>query len=261
MRLHVHHTTAYRYADRVSHSTQYLRLSPRESARQRVLGWRLDVPGRAVRSVDPFGNTLHVVTVDTPHSELLIAVDGEVEISPGSLSPADGIHPMVFLRPGTLAVPDEAMQAFALAQDPALPPFEGAQQLMERLRARMRFLPGTTDACTTAAMAFDAGSGVCQDFTHVFTGCARTLGIPARYVSGYLFTDGEEHVASHAWAEVWTGDAWWGLDVTNGCEIDQRHLQLATGMDYLDASPVRGVRRGGGEEWLEARALVRSAGQ
>ncbi|MFM7273914.1 MAG: transglutaminase N-terminal domain-containing protein [Gammaproteobacteria bacterium] len=261
MRLHVHHTTAYRYTERLALSTQYLRLSPRESARQRVLGWRLELPGRAARSVDPFGNTLHVVTVDTPHSELLITVDGEVDISRGALSPADSIHPMVFLRPGTLAVADEAMQAFALEQDPALPPPEGARLLMERLRSRMRFLSGTTDACTTAAAAFAAGSGVCQDFTHVFTGCARALGIPARYVSGYLFTDREEHVASHAWAEVGTGDAWWGLDVTNGCEIDQRHLQLAVGMDYLDASPVRGVRRGGGEEWLEARALVRSAGQ
>ncbi len=261
MRLHIHHTTTYRYSDTVAHSTQYLRLSPRESARQRVLGWRLDLPGRAVRSIDPFGNTLHVVTVDTPHSELLITVNGEVDISPGALSPADGIHPLVFLRHGTLSAPDDALLAFALEQDPALPPPEGARQLMERLCARMRFLPGTTDACTTAASAFATGSGVCQDFTHIFTACARALGIPARYVSGYLFTDREEHVASHAWSELWTGDAWWGLDVTNGCEIDQRHLQLATGMDYLDACPVRGMRRGGGEEWLEARAFVRSAGQ
>lgn len=261
MRLHVHHTTAYRYSGSVAHSTQYLRLSPRESTRQRVIDWTLGLPGRAVRGTDPFGNTLHVVTVDAPHSELLIEVQGEVEVGAGAQSPPDGIHPLVFLRHGTLSAPDDALQAFALEQDPALPPVEGARQLMERLSARMRFLPGITDACTTAAAAFATGTGVCQDFTHIYTGCARALGIPARYVSGYLFTDRDEHVASHAWAEVWTGSAWWGLDITNACEIDERHLQLAIGMDYLDACPVRGMRRGGGEEWLETRALVRSAGQ
>src|SRR5690606_22398794 len=98
--------------------------------------------------------------------------------------------------------------------------------------------------------------GVCQDHAHVFIACCRAQGIPARYVSGYLHTDDDEHVASHAWAEAWCGGRWRTFDVTNGLLAPSRHLKLAIGLDYLEACPVRGVRWGGEHESLSAHAAV-----
>ena len=264
MRLHVHHSTVYRYESEVARSTQYLRLTPRDSSRQRVIRWELRVPVPATRSTDPYGNVLHVLTAELPHLELLIEVEGVVEVDDTPLEETDGLPSRIFLRPSALADADAAMRAFAREESAAeatLPNAERAWRLMERLRERMAFLTGSTDTCTTAAEAFAAGQGVCQDFTHVILGCLRELGIPARYASGYLLTDREGHVASHAWAEVWTGTHWSGLDVANGVAADGRHLKLAVGLDYMDACPVRGVRSGGGGEQMEARALVRLADQ
>ena len=264
MRLHVHHSTVYRYESPVSRSTQYLRLTPRDSSRQRVLRWELRTPVAATRTTDPYGNVLHVLSTELPHHELLIDVEGIAEVDDTPLEDADRLPPMVFLRASPLSDADISIRAFAReesASDAGRGNVLRAVRLMERLRERMTFLPGTTDTCTTAAEAFAAGQGVCQDFTHVMLGCLRELGIPARYASGYLLTDREGHVASHAWAEVWTGTHWSGLDVANGIAADGRHLKLAVGLDYLEACPVRGVRSGGGSERMEARARVRLADQ
>jgi len=125
----------------------------------------------------------------------------------------------------------------------------------------MGFQPGETDVYTTATEAFAKKQGVCQDFAHVYLALARCIGLPARYVSGYLHTHATEHVSSHAWVEVWVNDYWWGLDVANGVEAGHQHLKLAVGMDYLDACPVRGMRTGGGDESLNARANVRQMDQ
>ena len=103
------------------------------------------------------------------------------------------------------------------------------------------------------------GAGVCQDHTHAFLACARSLGIPARYVSGYLCTEDASHLASHAWAEAWLDDGWYSFDVTNRLARPERHLKLAVGLDYLDACPVRGMRRGGGGEQMHAKVRVAPA--
>ena len=229
-----------------------------------MISWELRVPVPATRSTDPYGNVLHVLSAELPHRELLIEVEGVVEVEDTALEETDGLPPMIFLRPSALADADASMRAFAREEttlEADLCPAARATRLMERLRDRMAFLTGSTDTCTTAAEAFAAGQGVCQDFTHVILGCLRELGIPARYVSGYLLTDLEGHVASHAWAEVWTGTHWSGLDVANGVAASGSHLKLAVGLDYLDACPVRGVRSGGGGEQMEARAFVRLAEQ
>lgn len=109
---------------------------------------------------------------------------------------------------------------------------------------------------TSAAEAFAGRQGVCQDHAHAFLASTRSLGIPARYVSGYLYTDSSDHLASHAWAEAWLDDAWYSFDVTNCLAKPERHLKLAVGLDYLDACPVRGMRRGGGIEQMYAHVEV-----
>jgi transglutaminase-like putative cysteine protease len=97
---------------------------------------------------------------------------------------------------------------------------------------------------------------VCQDHAHVFIACCRHLGVPARYVSGYICQPGNDAAASHAWAEAWVVDRWRSFDVTNARPAGQDHIRLAIGADYLDASPVRGMRRGGGHEEMVATAQV-----
>lgn len=111
---------------------------------------------------------------------------------------------------------------------------------------------------STAAQAFAGRAGVCQDYTHAFLACARSLGIPARYVSGYLCTEDESHLASHAWAEAWLDGGWYSFDVTNRLDQPERHLKLAVGLDYLDACSVRGMRWSGGAESMLARVQVSS---
>ncbi|MNT68827.1 Transglutaminase-like superfamily protein [compost metagenome] len=125
----------------------------------------------------------------------------------------------------------------------------------------MPYTSGATQAETSAAQALALGAGVCQDHSHVFIAACRSLGLPARYVSGYLLTDRDAHVASHAWAEVYAAGRWLGFDISNRQQPDRHHLKLAVGLDYTDASPVRGVRRGGGSEALQAHARVTEAAQ
>lgn len=263
MRMHIHHTTSYRYEHHVAHSTQYLRLTPSSSARQKILAWDLRLPAAASRMLDPYGNVMHVITVDFPHQDIVIEAEGYVEVDDSAIEQADGLSPLLFLRSTPLTQADQAIHTFALPLSSVVRDFprDAAWQLMLRLREHMRFQAGETDSCTTAAEAFARQQDVCQDFAHVFLACAHAIGLPARYVSGYLYTESTEHVASHAWAEIWTGDAWWGLDIANGIEAGQQHLKLAIGMDYLEACPVRGVRNGGGQEVLEAKAIVRMLDQ
>lgn len=263
MRLHIQHTTAYRYEQHVAHSTQYLRLTPNSSSRQKILSWNLKLPAAASRTVDPYGNVMHVITVDFPHQDIVIEAEGYVEVDDCALEKSDGLSPLLFLRSTPLTAADKAIVQFAMPFAHIVRDFprDAAWQLMLQLREQMQFQAGETDACTTAAEAFGKKQGVCQDFAHVYLACAHAAGLPARYVSGYLYTDRTEHVASHAWTEVWVGDGWWGLDIANGIEAGHQHLKLAVGMDYLEACPVRGVRNGGGCETLEAKAIVRMMDQ
>jgi len=263
MKLHIHHTTSYRYENSVAHSTQYLRLTPNDSARQRILSWDLRLPAAASRTLDAYGNVMHVITVDFPHQSIVFEAEGFVDLDDCATEAMDALSPLLFLRSTPLTTPDNELAALALplASKAQECPRDAAWQLMLRLREQMRFQAGETDVCTNAAEAFAKRQGVCQDFSHVYLACAHVLGLPARYVSGYLFTDRTEHVASHAWVEVAIDDYWWGLDIANGVEAGHHHLKLAVGMDYLEACPVRGIRSGGGSEIMVANALVTSMNQ
>jgi transglutaminase-like putative cysteine protease len=159
-----------------------------------------------------------------------------------------------------LTQPDAAIKAFIepFRQTVRSRPYLGLHDVMLALLSQMPYEKGHTQVGFTAAQSFAVGKGVCQDHTHVFLACVRHLGLPARYVSGYLNSEDQGHVASHAWAEVWIGGRWVGFDVSNSIGADQGHIRLAHGLDYDDASPVRGVRTGGGNETLESFAKVES---
>jgi transglutaminase-like putative cysteine protease len=256
MKLAIHHDTTYRYADRVRASIQYLRLTPQDSTRQRVLDWHLELPPSVHAQRDGHGNVLHVLTLDEPHQSIVIGARGQVEIDENCECEWGEGSPLPYLRSTALTAADAALREFARACCGERRDRAALIELMEALHQRMPFTPGITQVDTPAAEAFALGLGVCQDHTHVFLACARSLDVPARYVSGYLCTAGSSELASHAWAEVWIDGAWYSFDVTNRLTRPSRHLKLAVGLDYLDACPVRGMRRGGQEQM---HALVQEA--
>ena len=245
MKLSINHRTEYRYSELVQHSTQYLRLTPRPSSRQRILNWQMALPESAERASDGYNNILHVLTLDRPHQEIALTVKGEVEITDEDGEHADHrLSPLVFTRYTTLTEPDEALRA--LASDlPGDNMGRKLENLSEAILTAMPFTPGATDVASSASAAYRVGKGVCQDHTHVFLACCRALGMPARYVSGYLYSQDSSHVASHAWAEAHVdGLGWVGFDVSNGISPDARYVRVATGLDYTDAAPISGLRFG-----------------
>ncbi|TDV71956.1 transglutaminase family protein [Pseudomonas sp. LP_7_YM] len=256
MRLSISHETTYHYDDQVRASIQYLRLTPHDSERQQVLSWQLSLPRPVRAQVDPFGNILHVLTLDEPHEAIVIGARGQVEIDEKREAEHESQSSLPFLRFTRLTEADEAIRAFAAGQTKKRADRHALIDLMQALNQRIVYTPGSTAVDTSAAQAFANGAGVCQDHTHAFLACARSIGVPARYVSGYLYSDSSEHLASHAWAEAWIDDAWYSFDVTNQLSIPERHLKLAVGLDYLDACPVRGMRRGGGCEHMHAKVVV-----
>jgi transglutaminase-like putative cysteine protease len=259
MLLSVWHSTVYRYATEVARSTQYIRLSPAATPRQRAIEWKVELPVPAVTMTDAFDNLTHVLTLDAPHQEIRLIARGRVEVDEtDDGEPAGRINPRVFLRGTPLTAADDAIRAFIgpLRAMVKSRPLMGVTDLMHALIERMPYEKGHTSVDTTAAQGFAAGRGVCQDHAHVFVACCRELGIPARYVSGYVYTTDRQTVASHAWAEAWLSNRWIAFDVSNAGKAGEAHLKLAVGLDYLDACPVRGVRLGGGEEDLHTTARV-----
>lgn len=259
MRLSISHETCYHYEAQVRASIQYLRLTPHDSERQKILSWQLNLPRPVRAQVDPYGNILHVMTLDEPHEAIKISARGQVEIDPTCECEHEVQSPLPFLRTTQLTEPDQALREFAAAKSQQRTDRAALIDLMHALNQHMVYTPGATEVDTTAAQAFAGGSGVCQDHTHAFLACARSLGVPARYVSGYLCSEDSDHLSSHAWAEAWIDDGWYSFDVTNQLSIPERHLKVAVGLDYLDACPVRGMRRGGGFEQMHARVLVEPA--
>ncbi|MAX92792.1 MAG: transglutaminase [Pseudomonas sp.] len=256
MKLSISHDTSYRYQDQVRASIQYLRLTPQESQRQHVFNWQLELPRPVRAQRDPYGNVLHVLTLDEPHDELVIRAQGQVEIDESCECEAEEGSPLPFLRSSPLTQADGALKDFAHSQCGARRDREALNGLMNALADHMIYTPGSTQVESTAAQAFAGGAGVCQDHSHAFIACSRSLGIPARYVSGYLLTDDSGHLASHAWVEAWFEGQWYSFDVSNRLIRPDRHLKLAVGLDYLDACPVRGMRRGGGTESMHAHVQV-----
>lgn len=266
MLLHIRHETLYRYDRPVKHSVQSLRLTPRTEAGQRVLAWTLAAPGHHSQQVDAHGNVMHLLTIDEPHEEIHITVSGTVEteeVPESAPSNRGRLSPLVYLPDTSLTRTDDELAEFAATHGVSEPGRDDAMSLALAVRGAMDYVSGATEVSDTAAHAFSLKRGVCQDHAHVMIACCRSLGVPARYVSGYLLTARDDHIASHAWVDVWLArhERWLSIDVTNGVPGGLQHCRLAVGRDYLDACPVRGVRRGGGAETMSAKVEVSGDGE
>jgi transglutaminase-like putative cysteine protease len=266
MRLAIRHTTAYRYTQPISYAIQTLRLTPRPYEGFHVVSWRVRGEGKhdLPSLVDGYGNIVHCHTINRAHDHGAITVEGDVETaaSDGVVRGAiETLPPLFYLRPTRLTAIDETIRDLALG----VPGKSHGRLLgwMEVVRRSLDYRSGATDAATTAAEALRAGAGVCQDHAHLFIAGARAMGIPARYVGGYLWSGGDgTGQASHAWAEAYLSDfGWIGFDPANRCLPGEAYVRASIGLDYWSAAPVRGVRRGPGEESLAVEVNVREAGR
>ncbi len=268
MNLDIVQDTIYRYDAPVRSSTQYFRLTPRESPRHRILEWQVHTPVPATQTRDGYGNVLHVLTLDKPVSEIRVRAQGVVELLPpgGTLSTDAGddmggaLSPLLFRRTTPTTRVDEALAKFADRHGKRAGTLAGLRDLAGAIEDRIPLKSDEGSGAASAAEAFAGGVVSVRDQAHVFIACCRHLEVPARFVSGYLHSTAvsdEGRIFAHCWAEAWVGDQWRGFDLSAARGKSQGHLALAIGADYLDACPIRGVRTGGGIETMEVSARIR----
>jgi transglutaminase-like putative cysteine protease len=288
MRICVAHETVYRYDTPCTGVIQTLRLTPRNHAGQYVVSWRIDVSAncRLDPLEDAFGNVLHTFSLAGPVSELRLLADGEVETqdTAGVVKGAvERFPPGLYLRETALTRADAAILAYA-AQFPrpaAATALSTLHSLLARIHEDIAVDAGPAPASAedaassgtalSAAAAFKAGRGTSRDIAHIFIAVARTLGIPARYVAGYVGRcDGgavdqtaifrDDDTAGDAWSEVHIpGLGWVGFDPANGICSTGQHIRVAIGLDGMGAAPVRGAYYGGVHEAVAVRLQVTQA--
>jgi transglutaminase-like putative cysteine protease len=262
MLITVRHVTRYVYAEPVTYAVQRLRLTPAPFKGQRIKSWRIGLPAAAktLQFKDGFGNAVDLVTIHCRHQDLVIEAAGVVETADQNGVVAGlpkSIPPRVFLKETEQTRPDAAIRELAQSAT-GKGVLDRLHALAGTVRDRVEYVAGITDAHTGAAEALADGQGVCQDHAHIFVSAARTLDIPARYVTGYLaIDDTEPATAHHAWAEAWVDPLGWvGFDVANRICPTDRYVRLAAGLDAGSAAPIVGSRRGGAGEELHVSVAV-----
>ncbi|HSG65649.1 MAG TPA: transglutaminase family protein [Gammaproteobacteria bacterium] len=273
----VRHRTTLSYEQVVSISHHVLHLEPRDTPKQRRLQFDLHVepaPTQQSSSMDFFGNCVRYLALQEPHQRLVVESRSRIDVAPRD-GPVDLPSSPAWesvaasLVAADVAVLDPLQFAFASpyvaldreARDYALPSFSGGRPILEaamnltsRIFEDFEYQGGVSDVSTPVRQVLKMRKGVCQDFAHLEIACLRSIGLAARYVSGYLLTHpppGRPKLvgsdASHAWLSVWAGELGWiDLDPTNNVIPDVEHITLAWGRDYGDVSPMNGFIIGGG---------------
>jgi len=260
MRLQVFHRTRYIYRLPVRDNYNELRLHPATQNTSRLEFFILQVqpPVRLRHFRDNFLNYVHYFELTEAHRELIIEAQFTINTTspysdgPPARVPLEALKECeddmlrVYLQPSRYV--ETSPEIWRLALDitaGATEVFATAEMLMQHIHAHWAYAPNTTTVTTHVSEVLASRGGVCQDFTHLMIALCRALGIPARYVSGYLYNGPDSHLrgaqASHAWCEVFIpGQGWYGLDPTNNTRADHHHIKIATGRDYNDAAPVSG---------------------
>ena len=266
MKLLVRHQTVYRYESAAGRIAMRLKLMPTNLVAQKVLEWRVSVNGETVEGFrrNSFGEMEAVWIRHDQLDNAVIVAEGLVETSDthGVMLPSFGsVHPRYFLRDTPLTQASAPIRDMALA----LPEDGGVLARLHALSAAVSdavtYRGGLTNAQTKAAEAFALGAGVCQDHAQVFIAGARTLGIPARYVTGYLLAEGGIALhETHAWVEALVPDLGWvGFDPSNRVCVTERYLRLASGLDAHAAAPIRGSVSVAGDIWIDADVRIAQA--
>ncbi len=264
MRLRIAHTTRYEFARPVAHGLQRLRLTPKNTQGQQVLDWTMQLEGARVEVEydDHNHNRTTLVSVEPGVRQVQVHCEGRVATADnhGVIGQHAGQMPLwAFTAQTPLTRPGPKIRAIMAGIDV---PRDEKLAVLHRLSAlvieAVAYVPGETAVHTSGEEAALIGAGVCQDHAHIFIGAARALGVPARYVSGYLMmNDRIDQEAGHAWAEAYVeGLGWVGFDVSNRISPDERYVRVATGRDYREAAPVTGMSYGAGESLLAVSLAV-----
>ncbi|QNT78441.1 transglutaminase family protein [Entomobacter blattae] len=265
MLLNVKHTTCYDYSQPFSYAIQRIRLMPYSAPNQKVRTWEVLVNDekKLFSYRDGYGNYNHFIAVNTAQDTITITAKGEVETfdTSGILKDFhEMISPYFFLRKTPFTEPGKQLNSFidtfrSISSENTL---SLLHKIMQSIYETVEYIPGFTTVNTNAEEAFLYKKGVCQDYSHIFLTICRTLSIPARYISGYLFMDGHrEQTASHAWIEAYVnGLGWVGFDATNCICPDEKYIRVACGLDYFDTSPIRGIHLGNGKEHLDVTIQI-----
>jgi transglutaminase-like putative cysteine protease len=273
----VRHQTTFSYEQTVSVAQHVLHLMPREGARQRRVAFLLNVdpqPTRQSAGRDYFGNSIHYLTLQEPHDNLSVESRSRVDVqapeipldlrqslpweqiaSPLSPLSAEALEAQQFAFDSPHVAVDRDLRAFATQSFPAdRPILDAAMDLTSRIFNEFEYQGGVSDISTPVRQVLRMRKGVCQDFAHLQIACLRSLGLAARYVSGYLLThppEGQPRLvgadASHAWLSLWSGPTGWvDFDPTNDLIPGTEHITVGWGRDYGDVSPINGFIIGGG---------------
>ncbi|WP_196250851.1 transglutaminase family protein [Cellulomonas sp. JZ18] len=273
-RLHVVHTSTFRYAQPVQASYNEARMTPLSQPGQQVLSSRLEAQPHTWSHEyrDYWGTHVTAFEVLAPHTGLVLTAEHVVEVAPRPSRSLDVGWDLLhgaevrdrfaeLLADGpTTTVPDEVV-ALARAAADGLAPAAAAEAVCLAVRDGLEYVPGVTTVHTPAAEAWARRTGVCQDMAHLALGALRSVGIPARYVSGYLHPDASGEIGrtvtgeSHAWVEWWTGE-WCGFDPTNRVAVGEHHVVLGRGRSYDDVPPLRGIYAGPPTEDLVVQVRI-----
>ena len=287
VRYHVEHTTTYTYSEPVPVCHNEIHLVPRALQRQRVLGNAITVkpqPASLSTHTDAFGNTVGYFSIQEAHEQLTVASSSSVEVitpGPWEMLPArnwellrddlerapgpDALQAKQFRFESPLVRTLEPLASWAAESFPTGRPWADAVvELTHRIFRDFVYDPTATTTSTPVEEVFRLRRGVCQDFAHLQIACLRSLGLAARYISGYIANTrvpGERELvgadASHAWLSVWGGEAGWlDLDPTNDCVPGNQHVTLGWGRDYADVCPIKGVYVGGGSHSMDVAVHV-----
>ena len=253
MRIAVNHTTDYELDHASSFIIQQVRLTPRSCSVQDVTAWNVTLEGGSIEAVfaDQHGNETMLFSLAGAGTHIRLRCEGVVETieRAGVFGPHRGFAPIwLYQRSTALTKQGERVLNLVAGLKDEVNDLDRLHVLNEAVAEAIRYEVGRTDVGTSAEEALKTGCGVCQDHAHAFVACARNMGFPARYVSGYLALDnGEQHEASHAWAEAHVEALGWvGFDPANRQCPDERYIRLAVGLDYAEAAPMRGLVIGGG---------------
>jgi transglutaminase-like putative cysteine protease len=261
--LAVEHVTTYSYDAPPVQALQQLRMTPKSRAGQEVARWDVALDGGRleVEFHDAHANHVQLVSLDPGATEVRITARGEVAMhrNDGVVGAHGGFMPLwMFLRETALTQQGPGVRRLVRELGGPEDRLPLLHALSDHIVGALPYTHDVTEVGQGAEEVIEAGGGVCTDHAHVFIACARNLGIPARYVSGYLMmNDRVEQEAMHAWAEAHVdGLGWVGFDVSNRHSPDSRYVRVATGLDYGDCAPIHGIRRGAGREDLFVSVAV-----
>jgi transglutaminase-like putative cysteine protease len=267
-RFEIVHETRFEYTEPIEETVMEMRLQPMRGNGQRCLEFDLEIePKVRLRSYrDGYGNQVHYFNLLRAHPRLRVTSRSLVETGGRTRRDGEGDALVLdFLRARPPAGDVPGIRDLAAAHLPAGPGPAAVESALDGLALGISrdfvYDPAVTNVYTAVEDVLAVRAGVCQDFAHLFIAVARAMGVPARYVSGYIYVPGESGVtegASHAWAEAWvSGKGWLGYDATHPIRAGANHVRVAVGRDYRDAAPTRGVYVGSATGSMEVSVRTR----